>query len=54
MIVDAQVNDATLHNTPRKLQVTEASAPVYFHLRDGMQIDRLQARALGGNSVASG
>ena len=48
VIVDAQVNDATLHNTPRKLQVTEASAPVYFHLRDGMQIDRLQARALGG------
>jgi uncharacterized protein (TIGR02099 family) len=48
VIVDAQVDDATLYNAPRKLRVTEASAPVYFHLRDGMQIDRLQARALGG------
>ena len=48
VIVDAQVSDATLHNAPRKLQITDASAPVYFHSRNGMQIDQLQARALGG------
>lgn len=48
VIVDAKVNNASIHNTPRNLQLSEATAPVYFHLRDGIQIDQLQARALGG------
>lgn len=48
VIVDAEINNARLHNASRNLQISQVSAPVYFHLRDGIQIDQLQARVLGG------
>lgn len=48
VIVDGQVSEATLENPDRRLVVSELKAPVYFHLRDGVQIPELQASVLGG------
>ncbi|MZR64247.1 YhdP family protein [Alcanivorax sp. DP30] len=48
VIVDAQVEQGVLENPGRRLLVSDAKAPVYFHLRDGVQIPELQASVLGG------
>ncbi|MED5388344.1 MAG: YhdP family protein [Pseudomonadota bacterium] len=48
VIVDANIDKASLHNQPRNLRISDATAPVYFHLRNGVQIDQLHAKALDG------
>ncbi len=48
VIVDGQVEQGALENPARRLVVSELQAPVYFHLRDGVQIPDLQASVLGG------
>ncbi|MQX54911.1 YhdP family protein [Alcanivorax sediminis] len=48
VIVDGRVEQGVLENPARKLIVSDVKAPVYFHLRDGVQIPELQASVLGG------
>ena len=48
VIVDASVADGRVENTERNLLLTEVQAPVYFHLRDGLQMSQLSASTLGG------
>ncbi len=48
VIVDATVEGAELDNPERRLAVSDLTAPVYFHLRKGLQIPELKARVLGG------
>ncbi|MCG8392935.1 MAG: TIGR02099 family protein [Pseudomonadales bacterium] len=48
VLVRAQVDAGRIENPKRRLDLTEVSAPVFFHLRDGIQIETLKARTLGG------
>lgn len=48
VIVDGQVRQAALENPARRLVVSELDAPVFFHLRNGIQIPELEASVLGG------
>ena len=48
LIVDGQVKQGVAENAARRLVVSDVKAPVYFHLREGVQIPDLQASILGG------
>ncbi|MDX1802891.1 MAG: YhdP family protein [Alcanivorax sp.] len=49
VVVDAQVNNGAASNADRNLAITHIKAPVYFHLRDGMQMETLSADTFGGH-----
>ncbi len=53
VIVDGRGEGVTLENNALDLTVTEATAPVYFHLRQGMNMRRLEGKALGGRFTGS-
>ncbi|MAX55254.1 MAG: TIGR02099 family protein [Alcanivoracaceae bacterium] len=47
VVVDATVQDGKVENAPRKLAFEQVQAPVYFHLRDGIQVPEFDARFMG-------
>ena len=47
VIVDGRGDRVTLRNEPLNLTLTDVSAPVYFHLKQGMNMRTLEGRALG-------
>ena len=53
VIVDGRGEGVTLANQALDLTVTEVTAPVYFHLRQGMNMSRLEGKALGGRFTGS-
>ncbi|MEP5287638.1 MAG: AsmA-like C-terminal region-containing protein, partial [Alloalcanivorax venustensis] len=53
VIVDGQGEGVTLANAPLDLTVTDVTAPVYFHLREGINMPRLEGKALGGRFTGS-
>ncbi len=48
VIVNASVADGQVENRERDLLITDVQAPVYFHLRNGLQMSRFSASTLGG------
>ena len=46
VVVDAAVRDGRVQNVPRNLMLEKVQAPVYFHLRDGIQVPDFQAQLL--------
>lgn len=53
VIVDGQAAGVTLGNDARDLNLTNVSAPVYFHLKQGITLRTLQGDALGGHFEGS-
>lgn len=53
VIADGRGDGVTLANPSLDLTVTDVSAPVYFHLDDGMNMPRLEGKALGGSFTGS-
>ncbi|HEX5676834.1 MAG TPA: YhdP family protein [Alcanivorax sp.] len=53
VIVDGRGEGVTLANQDLDLTLTDVTAPVYFHLREGMNMPRLEGKALGGSFTGS-
>lgn len=53
VIVDGRGDGVTLANKSLDLTVTDVTAPVYFHLREGINMPRLEGKALGGSFSGS-
>ncbi|MFP1679654.1 YhdP family protein [Alloalcanivorax sp. C16-2] len=53
VIVDGRGDQVTLRNEPLNLSLTDVSAPVYFHLKRGINMRTLEGRALGARFQGS-
>jgi len=53
VIVDGRGDGVTLANESLDLTVSDVTAPVYFHLREGINMPRLEGKALGGAFTGS-
>jgi len=53
VIVDGRGERISLRNEPLNLSLTDVSAPVYFHLKQGMNMRTLEGRALGARFQGS-
>ena len=53
VIVDGRGDGVTLANESLDLTVTDVTAPVYFHLREGINMPSLEGKALGGRFTGS-
>ncbi|QJX02149.1 hypothetical protein HML84_08710 [Alcanivorax sp. IO_7] len=53
VIVDGRGERVSLRNEPLNLSLTDVSAPVYFHLKQGMNMRTLEGRALGARFQGS-